>query len=163
MSAIKWLVGLSLMIGIVIGAIALSPGKRSVDETAALLQADADFAAATLSRGGNGWADFFATDGIMFPFSGRVDGREAIREAMLPALGPGDPLLKWEPLTATVASGGDIGYTVGRWKSVGTSSTGADSILAEGNYVTIWKKDPREGWRVAVDIGNRDARPRAGQ
>jgi len=156
MSAINWLIGLFVMIGLVVVVIAVDPGRDPVDEGAALLQADVEFAAETLSRGGNGWAEFFARDGIMYPPNGRVDGREAIREVMLRALAPGEPLLEWKPLSATVAKSGDVGYTLGRWKSVGTSSTGADTILAEGNYVTIWEKDPDEGWRVAVDIGNRD-------
>lgn len=161
MSAINWLIGLLVMIGLLVGVIALNPGRTPVDETAALLQADVDFAAATLSRGGNGWAEYFARDGIMFPHVGRIDGREAIREVMLPFLAPGKPLLKWEPGAATVAESGDVGYTVGRWMSVGTTTAGADTILAEGNYVSIWEKDPVEGWRVAVDIGNRDIPPAA--
>ena len=157
MSAINWLIGLFVMIALVVVVIALDPGRQPIDETAALLQADIDFATATLTRGGNGWAEFFASDGIMFPPRGRVDGRNAIREMMLPVFEPGEPLLKWEPQSATVAESGDVGYTIGRWKRVGISSAGVDSTLAEGNYVTIWKKDYEVGWRVAVDIGNQDA------
>jgi ketosteroid isomerase-like protein len=92
----------------------------------------------------------------MFPPKGRVDGREEIREIMVPAFGPEQPRLTWDPISATIAASGDLGYTIGRWESIGTSVSGEDSVLATGNYVTIWEKDPEEGWRVAVDIGNRD-------
>ena len=29
-----------------------------------------------------------------------------------------------------------------------------DTIVHEGHYVTIWRKDVDGTWRVAVDIGN---------
>ena len=156
MSAVKWLLGLLIVVALVIGVMSLEPGQEPEDERAALIAADFAFAAETLARGGNGWADFFASDGIMFPPTGRVDGREAIRETMLPVFAPDRPRLMWAPVSATVAESGDVGYTVGRWKSVGIDSTGADTVLAKGNYVTIWEKDPVEGWRVSLDIGNRD-------
>lgn len=49
-----------------------------------------------------------------------------------------------------------MGYTLGRWQSVGTAATGADTVLSEGHYVTIWRKTADGVWRVAVDIGNTD-------
>lgn len=132
-------------------------GRVDVEgEERSLVQADTDFAEATAKRGADGWADFFASDGVMYPPSGRVEGREAIRERMQSVFTPENPRLVWEPVTAEVGAGGDLGYTLGRWRSVGTATTGTDSTLAEGNYVTIWRKVPGEGWRVAVDIGNRD-------
>lgn len=125
-------------------------------ERQALMQADRDFAAETARRGGDGWADYFAPDGIMYPREGRVEGREPIRERMKPAFADTERRLLWEPKSAVVASGGDLGFTLGRWRSVRVTPGGADSTLAEGNYVSIWKKVPGEGWRVAVDIGNPD-------
>jgi len=122
----------------------------------ALLQADRDFAAATAERGGEGWAEWFAADGVMFPNSGRVDGRDAIRERMLPAFA-GDIRLRWDPVTAVVAASGDLGYTLGRWEQVRVTEGAADTTLATGNYVSIWKKLEGKGWRVAVDIGNSDS------
>lgn len=125
-------------------------------EMKALLQADRDFAAETARRGGDGWADWFASDGVMFPNSGRVDGRDAIRERMLPAFA-GDIRLRWEPVTAVVAESADLGYTLGRWEQVRVTEGGADSVMATGNYVSIWKKVKDTGWRVVVDIGNSDS------
>jgi uncharacterized protein (TIGR02246 family) len=127
-------------------------------ERQSLLQADRDFAAETARSGGDGWADYFAEDGVMLLPSGRVDGREAIRKRMQPVFTDDSPQLIWHPTTAVVGSAGDMGYTVGRWKSIMSVGEDRDSTLAEGNYVTIWQKDPEHGWRVAVDIGNSDQR-----
>ena len=146
-------------LGLVSAALGCGSGGETVDleaEREALLAADRAFAAETAERGGDGWADWFAEDGFMYPPAGRIEGREAIRERMRPAFAPGRPRLVWDPDQAVVGSGGDIGYTLGRWESVGQGEAGADTVLARGNYVSIWRKIPGEGWRVAVDIGNRD-------
>jgi ketosteroid isomerase-like protein len=157
MSSTKWLIGLLIIVALVLGVMSLEREREPGPSSEELIEADRTFAAETLARGGNGWAEFFVRDGIMFPPSGRVDGREAIRERMLPVFAPDQPLLLWEPDSAVIAKSGDLGYTIGRWKSVGTDSTGANVILAEGNYVTMWKKDDAGVWRVALDIGNRDS------
>lgn len=125
-------------------------------ERAALIQADKDFAAETARRGADGWADYFTEDAVMFPEAGRIDGREAIRERMRLAFTPDNPRLTWEPTSAVVGFGGNLGYTLGRWASVTTLTDGRDSTLAMGNYLSVWRKVPGEGWRVAVDIGNDD-------
>ena len=114
------------------------------------MEADRQFLAEATARGAEGWADFFATDGVQFPASGRVDGREAIRELMKNALVPGVASLLWEPTEAVVSESGDLAYTLGRYRVVD-----GDSILSTGHYVTVWKKEDGE-WRVAVDIGNID-------
>lgn len=126
------------------------------EERAALIQADKDFAAETARRGADGWADYFTEDGVLLPRAGRVDGREAIRERMRPVFTPENPRLTWEPTDAVVGSGGDLGYTLGRWATVTTLPDGRDSTLATGRYLSVWRKVPEEGWRVAVDIGNDD-------
>ena len=138
-------------------ALVARPGSAgSEGDIEALLEADRRFARETAERGADGWADFFLEDAIMFPPRGRVDGREAVRDRMQAAFAPGNPRLVWEPTEARAAESSDLGYTVGRWKSVGTDGAGGDATLAEGNYVTIWRRDANGAWRVALDIGNSD-------
>jgi ketosteroid isomerase-like protein len=136
---------------------ACTPAPDLAAERMALRQADSLFAVETEARGADGWAAFFVASGVMYPGQGRVDGREAIREFMAPALAPGQPRLLWRTTDVRVGAGGDLGYTQGRWQSVGTTTTGADTVLNEGHYVTIWQKTADGAWRVAVDIGNTDA------
>jgi ketosteroid isomerase-like protein len=133
-----------------------SPQSSSEVAPASLMEADREFARQTAARGGEGWAAAFAEDGIMFPQKGRVEGRAAILERMRDAFGPDRPRLTWEPDSATVSGGGDLGYTIGRWASLGSTEDGRDSVLARGNYVSIWRRRPGEPWRVVADIGNSD-------
>lgn len=129
---------------------------NSAAERLALRQADSLFAVESAARGADGWADFFLASGVQYPSQGRIDGREAIRDYMGAAFGPGKPRLTWQPTDAHVGAGGDLGYTLGRWQAIGTLATGVDTIMGEGHYVTIWRKDAAGDWRVAVDIGNVD-------
>ena len=135
-------------------------GCRQVPDLAAermaLRGADSLFGVETEARGADGWADFFLASGVMIPQHGRVDGREAIRDSMVPAFAPGQPRLRWRTTDVQVGAGGDLGYTLGRWQSVGTTATDEDTVLNEGHYVTIWRKTADGVWRVAVDIGNND-------
>jgi ketosteroid isomerase-like protein len=126
----------------------------SDDPREALMEADRQFARDTAARGADGWAETFLENGVMFPQAGRVEGREAIRKRMAGAFAPENPRLLWEPTDATVAASGELGYTLGHWRSVTAGAAGEDSILAAGNYVSIWKKDADGAWKVAVDIGN---------
>ena len=130
-------------------------------ERIALRRADSLFAAESEARGADGWAEFFVASGVMFPRHGRVDGREAIRAFMVPAFATGEPRLLWRTTDVQVGAGGELGYTLGRWQSVGTTATDADTVVNEGHYVTIWRKTIDGAWRVAVDVGDTDEAEKA--
>ncbi len=136
-----------------------APEIDPATERESLMQADRDFAVDTAARGGDGWADWFAEDGVMFPREGRVRGREAIRERMLPVFTPENPRLIWEPESAVVAASGDLGYTVGHWRMLPVGSDDTAEALRTGSYVSIWRKDSSGKWRVVLDIGNDDPTP----
>ncbi|MFK7774194.1 MAG: DUF4440 domain-containing protein [Saprospiraceae bacterium] len=61
----------------------------------------------------------------------------------------------WEPQEAHVSSSGDLGYTVDR---ILVNFTGEDGkkidVFEKG--VTVWKKDAKGDWKLAVDIWNID-------
>jgi ketosteroid isomerase-like protein len=122
------------------------------------MRADEEFAKATGAKGADGWASFFADSGAMFPRNGVVAGRERIRSFMTRAFADSTHKLRWRPVSAVVARSGDLGYTVGGWESV-ESAGGRDSVVARGNYVTIWRTQRDGSWKVAVDIGNDGAPP----
>jgi ketosteroid isomerase-like protein len=120
------------------------------------MNADRAFADSSAARGADGWAAWFAEDGRMYAERGHVDGRAAIREAMVPAFADSTRALRWAPDTAVVAASGDIGYTLGHWESVLRTPAG-DSVLGRGNYVTVWRRQPDGTWKVQLDIGNQAA------
>ena len=131
-----------------------------VAEQQKVMDADRQFAAETLARGGDGWADYFAEDAIMYPASGRIVGQDSIRAFMTRVMTPEAPKLLWEPVSAVVAKGGDLAYTLGRWESV-ADPDGKRNVLATGNYLTVWKKTAAGEWKVATDMGNVDQPPPA--
>jgi ketosteroid isomerase-like protein len=60
-------------------------------------------------------------------------------------------LLSWEPLNGMIAKSGDLGYTYGTWKYMNNDSN--KTVLAEGCYVTVWKKDHAGNWKWVLDTG----------
>ena len=140
------------------GLVACGPPWGPPPDPRELLDADRAFAAETAERGADGWADWFAEHARMYRERGYVDGRAAIREAMVPSFADTTRALRWDPDTAIVAASGDIGYTLGHWEAVLKTPAG-DSVLGRGSYVTIWERQSDGTWKAAVDIGNQAATP----
>lgn len=124
------------------------------DERAALMQADRDFNGATAERGVEGWVEYFAEDGKMFPAGGEIiTGKAAIREAMAPAFAAPNFSLRWEPKGADVSASGDLGYTYGIFVAKGEDPKD-EPVTRYGKYVSIWRKQSDGSWKVVLDIGN---------
>jgi ketosteroid isomerase-like protein len=117
-----------------------------------LMEADRAFDQETARTGVEGWVAAFAENGVMLRPGGEVRGHEAIREIMTPAFADPGFSLRWEPRFADVGSGGDLGYTVGRYLRQTVSAEG-DTVRAEGQYTTIWKRGEDGAWRVVLDLG----------
>jgi len=119
-----------------------------------LLQADRDFYQAVAARGVDGWVDWFAEDGKMFP-AGRdvVEGKKAIRELMEARFAQPGFSLRWSPLGAELAGSGDFGYTYGKSESRFVAKDGKP-MMTEGRYITVWKKGKDGAWKVTADIGS---------
>jgi len=54
----------------------------------------------------------------------------------------------WEPLAGDIAKSGELGYTYG------TYTFKKDTILEQGTYVSIWKKNNDGNWKYVLDTGN---------
>lgn len=134
-----------------------APDAAAVRES--LLAADRAFAAATAERGLEGWMSAFDTTGIQMeadrPFT---PGLAAVRATMAPAFADTAWHLTWEPTMAFASAAGDLGYTLGTWRS---SRAGPDGVaeVHTGKYVTIWRRQADGGWRVVFDGGNPDTAP----
>jgi hypothetical protein len=63
---------------------------------------------------------------------------------------PSPSQLSWEPEFADIARSGDFGYTTGPWQ---LRRTPQEAPGAFGHYVTVWKKQKDEVWKIAIDIG----------
>jgi uncharacterized protein (TIGR02246 family) len=121
-------------------------------DPAELMEADRLFAEETARAGVEGWVAAFAEDGVMLIPGGEVRGRDSIRSFMTPVFANPDLRFTWEPQFADVGSGGDLGYTVGRYLRQVVSPEG-DTVRAEGQYTTVWKRGEDGVWRVVLDLG----------
>ncbi|HTO72694.1 MAG TPA: nuclear transport factor 2 family protein [Gemmatimonadales bacterium] len=127
-----------------------APDRKAAE--AAIMQADRDFASAVARTGIDAWVAAFAVDGVQITQRGVIQGSDAIRKLMAADLADTVNLLDWQPVSAEVGSSADLGYTIGRWQLRVRAKP--DSVLAHGNYLTVWRKGPDGTWKAAVDIGN---------
>lgn len=61
--------------------------------------------------------------------------------------------ISWIPRDARIAASGDLGYTIGDAVSTSLSSAGV-AQQRYTKYLTVWRKDARGHWRVAVTGAN---------
>lgn len=120
-----------------------------------LMREDRRFAHEVQTAGFGVWSSYFAPDGAMIQTGvGEIRGREAIQEVMSDAVRSDSFLgLTWIPDRAEVSESGDLGYTVGRYRSTSLNTEG-DTIETTGMYVTIWRRQADEGWEAEMDLGN---------
>ena len=123
------------------------------DDTAALMQADRDFAKATHDQGVDGWVSFFADDGAQMA-NGRdlVVGHDAIRAFMAPFFAK--TRIDWAPERGEAS--GTVGYTMGRARIIRLED---GKEIGRSKYLTVWTKQPDGRWKVKLDIGNEDPSP----
>lgn len=122
--------------------------KPAATVEAELLQVDRDFCAVAQRMPiGEAFRAFLAEESTSMPL-GRpfVHGRDAIAKSL--SNGPAGEKLSWTPMRASVAAGGDLGYTYGTWEYE------AGGNVRRGKYVTIWRRQEDGGWKAVFDGGN---------
>lgn len=80
-------------------------------------------------------------------------GRDAIVKSWEPFFTPGGTRLSWEPTSAHVLVGADVGVTIGSWIR---RVPGANGQVTErrGQYLTTWLKQDDGRWLVVADLGS---------
>ena len=125
-------------------------GKSSEAMVRELLEADIAFSDLSLAKGMNhAFISFCANDAVLLRNNAMpLKGAESISESLL--LNDDKAYsLSWEPLHATVAKSGDLGYTYGTF-TMTLKETGA---ISKGTYVSVWIME--EGsWKWVLDSGN---------
>ncbi len=119
---------------------------------ATIVELESRFAATSRTHGARAaFLEFLADDSIVLQ-PGPVWGRAAWESNEdLPGT------LDWSPDRAEISSDGDLGFSTGPW----TLTPVKPGPIAEGRYLTVWKKLPA-GWRVVFDGGylrRRDSEP----
>jgi ketosteroid isomerase-like protein len=123
-----------------------------------LLEIDREFCEMSLAEGTEAaFLAYMAEEGTVYPYQGApISGRENYQELIASVAASGaETVLQWEPQFADAAASGDLGYTLGTYRSVLTNADG-DEQIRTGSYVTIWKKQADGTWKFVFDAGNRD-------
>jgi ketosteroid isomerase-like protein len=131
-----------------------APAIRAHDADEAVLGSlvDAELAFARMAAEQGVRAAFlanFASDGIVFE-----PGPVRLHDAWSARPAPADPLavrLEWAPAQAGIARSHDIGYTTGPYT---TWRAAEPQRKRRGVFFSVWRRDARRRWAVALDAGN---------
>jgi ketosteroid isomerase-like protein len=131
----------------------VNPGKMLLFDLEAQFQKD------VAARGGAGFAEWFAPDGVLLgngaaPLIGKV----AIEKST--TWSPKDYQLTWTPTDAVMGPSGDIGYTWSHYQGRSMDANG-NPVLTSGRFITIWRKERDGSWKVVLDAGANEP-PEAG-
>jgi ketosteroid isomerase-like protein len=109
------------------------------------------FAKDVLERGGAGFTDWFAEDGVTLGNGeAAVVGKVAIAKSA--NWSPKDYQLTWTPTDAVMGPSGDMGYTWGHFEGHSKDANG-NPVVTTGRYMTIWRKQADGSWKVTLDAG----------
>jgi len=132
------------------------PMARDLDATKAeLMAADSAFSAMSAREGSvAAFHHYLADEGRALPQQGYPRSRDDFAH-MLQEQDDAPPTtqLTWEPLYADAAASGELGYTHGRYTFASTDEAG-ETQYTNGYYVTVWKRQADQQWRVVLDAGN---------
>jgi ketosteroid isomerase-like protein len=123
----------------------MKPGKML------LFDLESRFAKDVMARGGAGFAEWFADDGVALgngaaPLVGKVAIAKSANWS------PKDYQLTWTPTDGMMGPSGDIGYTWGHYEGRSKDANG-NPVLTSGRYITMWRKEPDGNWKVVLDAG----------
>ena len=120
---------------------------------------DAKLGQAINAKDAEAIASFYADDAILMPTAEPVvRGKAAITEEWKHILAI--PAFQNESKLGgvAVASAGDLAYTYGSYRSQLMGEDGK-LVTEPGKWLTIWKRQPDGGWRIAVETYNTDIPP----
>lgn len=123
----------------------MGPGKTL------LFGLEAKFAQDVAAKGGAGFAEWFAPDGVALGNgTAPVVGQVAIARST--NWSPQQYQLTWTPTDAVMGPSGDMGYTWGHFEGHSKDANG-NPVTTSGRYITVWRKQPDGTWKVVLDAG----------
>lgn len=120
--------------------------EETVSALQSLWKAEKDFAQMAMDKGTrDAFIANFTDDGVIFQ-PGPVKGKEYWQKQE-----PSESKLSWYPVFAEVSRVGDLGYTTGPWEF--KKSPNDEKPSAYGQFLSIWKKQSDDTWKVVLDGG----------
>lgn len=145
----------------ILAAMLVCLGNASADPVQDLKAADKAFSDLSVAKGSNtAFLAYIADDAILFGTGDEAPIRGKAAAIMrFTTEGNGDPktnVLSWTPEDA--GADGALGWTAGVWMFNGIDGKGA-ALKLTGHYLTVWKKDSQDAWKVQADMGTTDPAP----
>ena len=111
-----------------------------------IIETERAFAQASIDRGTkNAFLEFLSKEAIIFDKSMPINGLEYWQNLDFKGV------ITWQPVIAEIAGSSDLGYTVGNYQFHNISAKDKPSTF--GSFVTLWKKQADNSWKVAIDMG----------
>jgi len=125
------------------GWLTKTSAQKGIDD---LINAEKSFAAYSVANSTKeAFLKFLDSAGIVFDNGKPVNGIETWNKK---EKRPG--VLNWFPQYAEIAVSGDFGYTTGPWTFQNSLN---DTIVARGQYTTVWHVTKNGEWKFLVDLG----------
>lgn len=123
----------------------------TVDE---LIELDRNFCEAVSKLGAKAWGSHFAMNGVMLVKLGEnIIGEPKVYANMKSFFEQKGSTINWSPENGGISEAGDLGYTFGQYIRQYRSETGA-KVKETGRYMTIWRKQADNSYKIEVDMGN---------
>ena len=123
-----------------------SKQDNSQEALKSIIQSERDFARVSADSGmRQAFMSYLAEEAIVFrpePVRGK---KSHINSPEVPGM------LIWQPSFADVSRDGKMGYTTGPWEF--RQESGNDSADGYGDYISVWKKQADNSWKVVIDVG----------
>src|SRR5688500_8944471 len=136
----------SPLLGLCVAACAGLTPPPPIDAAVSLAAAETAFAAHSVREGMRAaFISHFAHDGVFIR-----DGWTGARAYLEPR--PDPPIvLEWRPVYVLAATSGELGLSTGPWKL--TSKTKPDATPGYGQFISVWRRDGNDPWKVVADLG----------
>jgi hypothetical protein len=117
-----------------------------------LIQAEKNFAAYSVAHSTKeAFQHFIDSNSIMFDYGKQISAIEFWNKREKNAT-----VLNWWPQYAEISASGDFGYTTGPWTFQPTKT---DTVVARGQYITVWHINKNGEWKFLVDLGISNTQP----
>jgi uncharacterized protein (TIGR02246 family) len=132
------------------------------DTRAADVQAVKDIEAAWVkdaaTKDPDKWASYFAEDGSgLYPGGPILNGKAAIRAAMVPILADPNFSLTFQSTRSMASKGADMVYSQGAYTMTMTNPKTKKVMTDKGKYLTVYAKQPDGSWKAVADTFNSDS------
>jgi len=154
MKTLQWMVAELTILALVAGA---ALAQSSTDAAGSLRAADEAWMKVYSAKDLQKTVEFCDEHGSMLaPNAPIATGKAAISKLIATDFSYGD--LVWHADKVGVAQSGDLGYTSGAYKFTFKDPAGK-TVIDNGKYLTVWKKQTDGSWKVLFDMFNTDMPP----